>query len=519
MYVTKTLNVHQIFRWFDSSNYKYLMLFLPSFNPQDRHIENYVIENQLSIDRLTGDLIAYISYDKDIDNSRFNILFYHIDECSLNRNQIKSGIALSEQICDFYSIAQFELPALILISKDRKREYTLYPISTEEEMDTYLLPLKILNSFIKDVSSLKRRLDAIYSFPNQLKQSQDSLAIIEEKIKKYEHAIEMLAKDNNVSERINENYHLLLNECKKKSFKQNEFDELLLSPIDESVVISKFIEIGVEEQYVNVTKKLVSDLNIIPNYNKFQSHLGSISKQVENMCAGIQSEMKDLYDARELNVTEIADLQDNCDRSEAMLENVQRKYQVMIDTYTNELNKNLFIDNGKELLQEIAKTSSYNVVNILDMVSEKRKRANLMLEEIKQKISEKSYDVFISCKSEDYDSAQALYHYLEQLGHRPFIANVSLREIGMDNYGPIIRRVIGTCKSMIVYATKLEYLTTSYVFAEWNQFLDELSSGYNKGNIISILPTDVKSSELPDGLRTKQYLTLDNYRSSLPNYL
>ena len=159
MYVIKTLDVHQIFRWFDSSDYKYLMLFLPSFNPQDRHIEDYVIENQLSIDRLTGDLIAYISYDKDIDNSKSNNFFFHIDECSLNRNQIKSGIALSEQICDFYSIAQFELPALILISKNRKREYTLYPISTEAEMDTYLLPLKTLNSFIKDVSSFKRRKD------------------------------------------------------------------------------------------------------------------------------------------------------------------------------------------------------------------------------------------------------------------------------------------------------------------------------------------------------------------------
>ena len=485
MFVTKTLNVNQIFRWFDSTTYNYLMLFLPSFNPQDRHIEDYVIENQLSIDRLTGDLIAYISYDKDIDNSKSNNFFFHIDECSLNRNQIKSGIALSEQICDFYSIAQFELPALILISKNRKREYTLYPISTEAEMDTYLLPLKTLNSFIKDVSSFKRRKDTINSFPNQLRQSQDSLAKIEGEIKKYEYAIEVLAKDNNVSERISENYHLLLSECKKKSFKQKEFDELLLSPIDESVVIAKFLEIGVEEQYVDIIKKLVSDLNIIPNYNKFQSHLGSISKQVENLCAEIQSEMEDLYDARELNVAEIADLQDNCDRSEAMLENVKR------------------LSNGNPFMKLAVDKLSYEY---------NRGQYNDCLRHIDN-------DVFISCKSEDYDSAQALYHHLEQLGHHPFIANVSLREIGMDNYGPIIRRVIGTCKSMIVYATKLEYLTTPYVFVEWNQFLDELSSGYNKGNIISILPPDINSSELPDGLRTKQYLTHDNYEETIESYL
>ena len=85
MFVTKTLNVNQIFRWFDSTTYNYLMLFLPSFNPQDRKIEDYVIDNQMSIDRLTGDMIAYISYDKDIDDSRLNSLFYHINECRLKK--------------------------------------------------------------------------------------------------------------------------------------------------------------------------------------------------------------------------------------------------------------------------------------------------------------------------------------------------------------------------------------------------------------------------------------------------
>ena len=517
MFVTKTLNVNQIFRWFDSTTYNYLMLFLPSFNPQDRKIEDYVIDNQMSIDRLTGDMIAYISYDKDIDDSRLNSLFYHIDECRLKKEQIKTGIALSEQICDFYSIGQFELPALILISKNR--EYSLYPISSESDMDTYMLPLKTLNSYIKDASALERRRNAIKDFPRQLVNAQKSLTEITKKIKEYELAKEILSKENSIVDRINENYHILLNECKKHSFVQKSLDELLALPVENEKVTSKFLEIGIESHVIDKGIELISDLKSIPNYKRFQSHLGSIRNQVELLLESFPSELEDLYEKRELYEAEIEDYQDKCDRLKILLENLDNKYQVMFDTYAKELNRNLIIEDGKEILFAAADSKSYDVPAILDLVSNKRKRANLMLEEIRKKTKEKSYDVFISYKSEDYDKAQSVYLYLEQIGHHPFIANISLREIGMDNYGPIIRHIIGTCKSMIVFATKLEYLTTSYVYAEWNQFLDELSSGYNKGNIISILPPDINSSELPDGLRTKQYLTLDNYSDSIVNYL
>lgn len=517
MFVTKTLNVNQIFRWFDSTTYNYLMLFLPSFNPQDRKIEDYVIDNQMSIDRLTGDMIAYISYDKDIDDSRLNSLFYHIDECRLKKEQIKTGIALSEQICDFYSIEQFELPALILISKNR--EYSLYPISSESDMDTYMLPLKTLNSYIKDASALERRRNATKDFPRQLANAQKSLTEITKKIKEYELAKEILSKENSIVDRINENYHILLNECKKHSFVQKSLDELLALPLENEKVTSKFLEIGIESHVIDKGIELISDLKSIPNYKRFQSHLGSIRNQVELLLESFPSELEDLYEKLELYEAEIEDYQDKCDRLKIILENLDNKYQVMFDTYAKDLNRNLIIEDGKEILLAAAESKSYDVPAILDLVSNKRKRANLMLEEIRRKTKEKSYDVFISCKSEDYDKAQSVYLYLEQIGHHPFIANISLREIGMDNYGPIIRHIIGTCKSMIVFATKLDYLTTSYVYAEWNQFLDELSSGYNKGNIISILPPDINTSELPDGLRTKQYLTLDNYSDSIASYL
>lgn len=518
MFVTKTLNINQIFRWFDSTSYNYLMLFLPSFNPQDRKIEDYVIDNQMSIDRLTGNTIAYISYDKEIDNSRLNCLFYHIDECRLNKDQIKTGIALSEQICDHFSISQFELPALILIS--RKKEYSLYSITSELDMDTYLLPLKTINSYIKDASAFERKKKAITNdIPRQLKNAQKSLAEINREIKRYELAKVKLSKDKSVIDRINENYHILLKECKKHSFVQKSLDELLALPIDDENVKSKFLEVGIESNAIDKGIELISDLKSIPNYKRFQSHLGSIHNQVEQLLENYPIELEDLYEKRELNEAEIEDCQDKCDRSDIILENVNIKHQVMLDTYTNELNRNLVIENGKEILLAADKSRFYDVPAILDLVCNKRKRANLMLEEIRRRIKEKSYDVFISCKSEDYDKAKGVFQYLEQIGHHPFIANISLREIGMDNYGPIIRHVIGNCKSMIVYATKIEFLTTSYVFAEWNQFLDELSSGYNKGNIISILPPDINSLELPDGLRTKQYLSLDNYRSSIENYL
>ena len=51
----------EILEWFDDSSFEYLLLFLPSSDTKDRKIDDYIIRNQASIDKLTGNNIAYIA--------------------------------------------------------------------------------------------------------------------------------------------------------------------------------------------------------------------------------------------------------------------------------------------------------------------------------------------------------------------------------------------------------------------------------------------------------------------------
>lgn len=39
----------------------------------------------------------------------------------------------------------------------------------------------------------------------------------------------------------------------------------------------------------------------------------------------------------------------------------------------------------------------------------------------------KEYDVFISCKSEDYQYGEEIYHFLKKNGITPFIATIELK--------------------------------------------------------------------------------------------
>ena len=61
MYITQ-LHFDKILEWFHNSQYRFLMLFLPSCDPKERIFDDYIIENQFRIDRLTGKSITYIAY-------------------------------------------------------------------------------------------------------------------------------------------------------------------------------------------------------------------------------------------------------------------------------------------------------------------------------------------------------------------------------------------------------------------------------------------------------------------------
>lgn len=124
------------------------------------------------------------------------------------------------------------------------------------------------------------------------------------------------------------------------------------------------------------------------------------------------------------------------------------------------------------------------------------------------------YDVFISCKSEDYHYAVPIYYFLTTNGLKVFLADVELRAKGRDVYGEIIDAALESAEHLVVFASKAEYVESTYVKSEWRTFVEEKRSGRKEGNIITILK-GVQIANLPIALRSFQSFKYAEYKDSL----
>ncbi len=124
------------------------------------------------------------------------------------------------------------------------------------------------------------------------------------------------------------------------------------------------------------------------------------------------------------------------------------------------------------------------------------------------------YDVFISCKSEDYKFARQIYNFLTgpELNYKVFLADAELHKKGKTFYGKVIDAALEASDHLILFASKVEYVTTEYVENEWRLFLEELRSGRKKGNIVTILK-GVDTKSLPISLRHIQSIPFNDYQS------
>lgn len=102
-----------------------------------------------------------------------------------------------------------------------------------------------------------------------------------------------------------------------------------------------------------------------------------------------------------------------------------------------------------------------------------------------------NYDIFISCKSEDYPFARKVYQYLREHNYNVFLADTELRKKGNAEYGKIIDEALDSATHMIIIASKPEYIQSTYVESEWRIFIEEKRSGRKKGNIITIINFNV----------------------------
>lgn len=128
-----------------------------------------------------------------------------------------------------------------------------------------------------------------------------------------------------------------------------------------------------------------------------------------------------------------------------------------------------------------------------------------------------TYEIFICCKSEDYELARNVYTYLVERGYRVFLADAELRKKANAEYGKVIDSALDSACHLIVVTSRKEFVESSYVESEWRTFLEEKRTGRKRGNLLTILK-GIDVSVLPISLRKYQSFPYSDF-SLIIDYL
>ncbi len=128
------------------------------------------------------------------------------------------------------------------------------------------------------------------------------------------------------------------------------------------------------------------------------------------------------------------------------------------------------------------------------------------------------YDVFISCKSEDYQCAEEIYEFLEANGIHTFLASKELRKLGDSEYRKAISKALKSAYHMIVFASQAEYIDTTWVYYEWDWFINAKLKGFKPGQIVTILK-DVNVNDVNSDLWKYESFVFSNYKEGLLSYV
>lgn len=130
------------------------------------------------------------------------------------------------------------------------------------------------------------------------------------------------------------------------------------------------------------------------------------------------------------------------------------------------------------------------------------------------------FDVFISYKTSDLSFAQKIYHLLLQSGHKPFLADISLKGLLTTEFDKEIDKVLESVKHFIVVCSSPENVKSGWVEKEWRIFDSLKMSGQNKGNIIPVICGSMTIESLPIALRRYQTVSMNepDWETTLLNF-
>lgn len=129
------------------------------------------------------------------------------------------------------------------------------------------------------------------------------------------------------------------------------------------------------------------------------------------------------------------------------------------------------------------------------------------------------YDVFISCKNEDYSIAEEVYSYLKDNGFHVFLSPKELHKMKDSEYMDVISEALDSAYHIIVLGTSKENLKSPWVKYEWVTFLNELLSGRKSGQVLTFLEGNISIADLPIQLRHFESFNLNNYQDAILHYV
>ena len=130
------------------------------------------------------------------------------------------------------------------------------------------------------------------------------------------------------------------------------------------------------------------------------------------------------------------------------------------------------------------------------------------------------YDVFISCKSEDYPHGRQAYQFLSRNGLVVFFSDVTLGELRDADYRKRIDDAIDQSMHMVVVTSSGQNVRATWVESEWGIFVNDKLSDRKQGNLITLLVGSVVPADLPPRLRNYEAIKFDKAGlQRLLNYL
>lgn len=149
--------------------------------------------------------------------------------------------------------------------------------------------------------------------------------------------------------------------------------------------------------------------------------------------------------------------------------------------------------------------------------------------EWEERASKVDFDVFLSFKHTDDETDQEtvdigfvrdLHAYLVQNGYKVFFSPVTMREYtGQPVFDAYILNALEKSKVLLVYGSKPEYFTATWVEAEWTRYLRMIREGSKLPNSLLVVYKDLNPGvDLPTELRKRQNYNAAQY-TAFPDLL